>query len=125
MILIDTDILIEIFDKESDTGDAAYRKIVDSRENFATTAINFHEVLYGLIKYKKQIGRVIDLPVLDYTKADAKLSAELEHEAESRGKKVMRADAMIAAIAINNGAALYTNNIKHFEVFQGLGLKLV
>ena len=125
MILLDTDVLIEIFDKDSETGKKAYLKVAESGEEFATTVINLHELLYGLIKYKKQTEHVTALPICDYTKTDAALSAGLEYEAESMGKKTMRTDAMIAAIAINNGAALYTNNTKHFEAFQNFGLKLL
>ena len=124
MIIIDTDILIEIFDKKSKVGEEAYRKIVDSGEDFSITAINLHELLYGLMKYKKQAEQISALPVLAYTRTDAELSAELENEAEAKGKKVMRTDSMIAAIAIDNCATLYTNNTRHFEIFQSLGLKL-
>jgi predicted nucleic acid-binding protein len=41
-----------------------------------------------------------------------------------KGKKIARPDAMIAAIAINAGAKLYTNNISHFKAFESFGLEL-
>ncbi len=41
------------------------------------------------------------------------------------GKIACRTDAMIAAITINNGAKLYTFNLKHFEAFRGLGLEIL
>ena len=122
MIVVDTDILIEIFDKKSTLGEAALEKIAKSNEPFCTTAINQHEILYGILKYGKNSDDVLSLPTLDYTKQDAALSSNLEYELESKGTKIARADTMIAAIAINNNAKLYTGNQKHFKVFATFGL---
>ena len=122
LIVIDTDILIEIYDKKSGLGEAAFRKIMESGDTFCITSINLHEMLYGLMKYAKASEYLVQLPVLSYTKEDAKLAAGLEIKTESAGRRVLRTDAMIAAIAINNNARLYTNNKKHFEHFDGLDL---
>lgn len=122
MIIIDTDVLIEIYDKESELGDSAFRKIMDSGDIFCITSINLHEMLYGLMKYAKQSEYLMQLPVLDYSKDDARLAAELEIKSEKKGKKIFRTDAMIAAIAINNNAKLYTNNKKHFKHLEELEL---
>jgi len=78
MILLDTDVLIEIFDRESERGDEALEAILGSGEDFATTSINLHR----------------------------------------------RTDAMIAAIAINHGAHLYTFDLKHFKPLEDLGLSV-
>lgn len=40
------------------------------------------------------------------------------------GKSIRRTDAMIAAITMNNGATLYTFDLKHFSSLKTLGLKL-
>ena len=125
MILLDTDVLIEIFDRKSQRGDEALRRIVESGEDVATTSIDIHETLYGLEKYARPVKEIMLLPVLDYTKRDAGLSAEMELKAENRGAAIRRTDAMIAAIAINRGARLYTFNLKHFQPLQPLGLKLL
>ncbi|MEM1515548.1 MAG: type II toxin-antitoxin system VapC family toxin [Candidatus Bathyarchaeia archaeon] len=98
MIVLDTDVLIEIFDKRSARGDEALRKLIEKGEDVATTVINLHEILYGLEKYAKPVRDVLLLPIIDYTKRDAQLSAELELKAESLGTPVRRTDAMIAAI---------------------------
>ena len=124
MIVVDTDVLIEIFDKKSKSGEEALRMIEDSGESMVTTAVNLHEILYGIQKRGKPAGEVLQLPVLNYTKSDASLSAELELKAEKRGTPVRKPDAMIAAIAMNNGAKLYTLDMKHFKPLESLGLKL-
>jgi len=124
MIAIDTDVLIEILDKKSEKGDEALRQILQSEEEICTTVVNIHEILYGLHKYGKPIKEILLLPVLNYTKKDAVSSSKIELEAEERGNSIRRTDAMIAAITINNGAALYTFDLKHFSPLKALGLKL-
>jgi len=124
MIVIDTNVLIEIFDRKSEKGDEALKKIIESGENISITAINLHEILYGLQKYAKPVKEVLQLPVLDYTKDDAILAARLELEMEKDGTTIRRTDAMIAAITINKGASLYTLDKKHFMPMEAFGLKL-
>jgi tRNA(fMet)-specific endonuclease VapC len=124
LIIIDSDVLIEILDRKSEKGDIALKQIIESGEEIATTAISLHEVLYGLHKYGKPVKELLLLPILSYTKKDAVLSSKIELEVEKKGKTACRTDAMIAAITINNGAKLYTCNLKHFNAFQDLGLKL-
>jgi len=124
MIVLDTDVLIEIFDRTSKRGDEALKKILEIGESISITAINLHEIMYGLQKYAKPVKEVLQLPVLSYTKNDATLSAKIELETESRGAPIRRTDAMIAAITINNKATLYTFDLKHFQPLKALGLKL-
>jgi tRNA(fMet)-specific endonuclease VapC len=123
-MIVDTDVLIEIFDKASDKGDEALERILRSSETIAITSINLHEILYGLHKYAKPVEEVMQLPVLDYTKRDATLAAQIELDAEGKGATIRRADAMIAATAINNGASLFTLDTKHFKPLTDHGLKL-
>jgi len=122
LILVDTDVLIEILDKNSSKGKIALKKIEDSGEDITLTSLNLHEILFGLYKYANisKIEKILMLDVTDFTKDDAALSAELEVNAEKIGKKIPRFDAMIAAVAINRGIKLFTFNKKHFDVFEEL-----
>ena len=124
MILVDTDVLIEIFDRNSEKGDEALKKIERSGEDVTTTSLNLHEILYGLHKYTDHVKleRILVLDAVEFTKDDAVLSSKLEVETEKKGKKVPRFDAMIAAVAINRGFKLFTFNRKHFEGFEDLTL---
>ncbi len=124
MIIIDSDVLIEILDRKSERGDQVLKKIIGSGEEIATTALCLHEVLYGLQKYGKPVKELLLLPILSFTKKDAGLSSKLELEMEKQGHPACRTDAMIASIAINNGAKLYTFNLRHFSGFQNLGLDI-
>ena len=125
MLIVDTDVLIEILDKKSTKGAEALDRILKSGEDVGTTVINMHELLYGLNKYAKQTEEILLLPVLAFTKKDAILSSKLELEAERKGIPIRRTDSMIAAIAINNNATLYTLDKKHFSQFIKNNLKLL
>ena len=125
MIVLDTDVLIEIFDKHSEKGEQVFKMILDRGDSIATTAINLHEVIYGLEKYAKQVSDILQLPTLSYTKDDSRLSVKLEISVEKSGKPVRRTDTMIAAIAIRNDADLLTFDSKHFSPMKPLGLKLL
>ena len=124
MIILSTDVLIEILDKKSKKGDEALKEITESGEDITTTTINIHEILYNLEKYAKPVKEILLLPVLSYTKKDSALSSKIELEAETRKIPLRRTDAMIAAITINNGAALYTFDKTHFTPLKNLNLKL-
>lgn len=124
MILTDTDVLIEIFDKNSRKGADALHRIEEAGEDISLTSLNLHEILYGMYKYadKQKSERIMLLEVVDFTKEDAALSARLEVKAEKKGNKIPRFDAMIAAVAINRGFKLFTFNKDHFENFEELEL---
>lgn len=123
MIVLDTDILIEIFDKKSAQGEEILGKI--EGYEIATTTINLHEIIYGFYKVKKKIVKeLMEFNILDYTRSDALLSAKLEVELEKIGKPAGRFDTMIAGICINREAVLLTLNRTHFERFTKFGLRL-
>ncbi|MDG6921619.1 MAG: type II toxin-antitoxin system VapC family toxin [Nitrososphaerota archaeon] len=124
MILLDTNVLIEILDKESSEGDRMLKALGEAGEEVGTTSINMHELLYGLKRYAKSVEKVGRLRVLPYEKQDAEVSSRLELMAEKRGRPVRRIDTMIAAVAINRSARLSTLDVKHFEQFTQDGLHL-
>ncbi len=80
MILIDTDVLIEILDKNSEKGEEALRRIEDAGEDICLSSLNLHEILFGLYKYadNKKIDKVKLIDVVDFTKDDAALSAKID-----------------------------------------------
>ncbi len=124
MILLDTDVLIEIFDKHSETGDQILARILKQGDSISTTAINLHEAMYGLEKYAKPVSEILQLPALNYTREDSRLSVKLELMAEKEGTPVRRTDAMIAAVAINSEADFFTLDLKHFRQMKAFGLRL-
>ena len=122
MIIVDTDVLIEIFDKDSDKGETALKKLERSGEDIAITSLSLHEILYGHYKTGKTISGILEINTTEYNKKDAELSAKLELEVEKKGIMVPRIDTMIAAIALNRKARIYTFNKKHFQKIKQLKL---
>jgi len=122
MIIIDTDVLIEIFDRNSKIGDEALKKIEESGEEIAITSINLHEILYGHLKVGKKIQGIGKLDTIEFDKRDAEVSSKIEVTAEKNGRIIPRIDTMIAAIAINRNAKLFTYNKKHFKEIKKLKL---
>jgi len=122
MIIVDTDVLIEIFDKQSQRGDTALQKLDRSGEEVVITSITLHEILFGHYKYNKKIKNVFQIETIEFNKKDAGLSAKIEFELEKKGKMISRTDTMIAAIAINRKAKIYTFNNKHFQNIKQLKL---
>jgi len=123
MIIVDTDILIEIFDKKSQKGEIALEEIERSGENIAITSVSLHEILYGIYKFgKNRISDIEKLETIEYSKEDAILSARLELDAEKKGCHLSRTDAMIAAIVLNKKAKLFTFNKKHYQFIPKLSL---
>lgn len=125
MLVLDSDVLIEILRKGSTRGDRALETLKALDDDIVTTAINVHEVLYGLARRGKHVPDLMRIRALPYTKMDATLSANLELQAEYAGSPSGRTDAMIAAVAINNSAKLYTFNRRHFQAFAEQGLELI
>jgi predicted nucleic acid-binding protein len=80
LILADSDVLIEIFDKDSKKGEAALKRIEEAGEDIALTSLNLHEILYGLYKYtdNSKIEKILTLDIVDFTKDDSILSANFE-----------------------------------------------
>ena len=115
MILLDTNVLIEILEKESRIGAKVYSSLVASKEAIGTTSINLHELLYGLRKYAKSVRQLARIPIVEFNKRDAELSSQIELDMERAGMAVRRTDAMIAAIAINHSMKLLTLDTRHFE----------
>jgi len=122
MIIVDTDILIDIFDKQSEKGNLALKKLESSDEDIAITSITLHEILFGHYKFNKKVRDILHINTLEFNKKDAELSAKIEFDLEKKGKTISRTDTMIAAIAINRKAKVYTFNKKHFQMIKQLEL---
>ena len=125
MLVLDTTILIDALHKK----EAALRKIVEleeTEETICTTQINALELYKGAYlptkssedvqKVKKLLDAFVVLHINDDTYDwFAALSAELK----SRGESINDFDELIAAIAMNNEAAIVSND-NHFKLIPGL-----
>jgi predicted nucleic acid-binding protein len=109
-------------------------KKLDAEGIHATTVVNVYESLIGAFavggergeKMKDKLTKAFNkLEILDFTYKDAVLAAEIGGKLIKMGKDV-GSDAIIAAIAINNGCeAIVTRNEKHFKLIEQItGLKV-
>lgn len=99
-------------------------KKLDDEGIHATTAFNVYEAFFGAYNVKEgnrekivdKLNRAMErLEILDFTHNDALLAAKIGGELARNGKHI-GADAIIAAIAVNNGCkAIVTTNEKHFK----------
>ena len=58
MIMLDTNVIVEILEKRSIKGEQLYSALIESGETISTTAINLHEVMYGLRKYSQDFNLI-------------------------------------------------------------------
>jgi tRNA(fMet)-specific endonuclease VapC len=123
LIIIDTDVLIEISDKRSNKGNEMYQKIIENGDDVAITSITLYETIYGLIKFKKPFYYLSSFRVYEFSKEDALLAAKLDLDLEKNGKKIKRMDIIIASTTINRGATLCTLD-NEFQQMEELGLRL-
>jgi predicted nucleic acid-binding protein len=124
VIVLDTDVLIEILEKGSTRGDAALEEIRESGDDVAVTSVTVHEILHGARRRKVKLPGLEMMRTLDFTSDDARLGAKIEVDLEDAGLRVGRFDCMQAASVINRAGRFFTFNRKHFERMQGAGLKL-
>ncbi len=124
MIVVDTPVLIEILDKRSKLGEEALRKVIESDERPATTAINLHELLYGLGGRSAVTNDLARLATLEFAERDAELSSRIKLNMEKQGSPIPRLDAMVAAVTIRSSGKLFTFDQKHVNSLQSFGLKL-
>jgi tRNA(fMet)-specific endonuclease VapC len=123
LIIVDTDVLIEISDKRSKKGKEMYQKIIANGDDIAITSITLYETMYGLKKFKKPFYYLSAFPVYEFSKEDALLAAKLDLDLEKKGKKIKRMDIIIASTTINRGATLCTFD-NEFQQMKEFGLRL-
>jgi tRNA(fMet)-specific endonuclease VapC len=114
MILLDSNVLVEILEKRSKNGEELYNRIIESGETICTTSLNLHELLFGLKKYNKPVKELLQFPTIEYSKEDALLSSDIEYQMEKAGMPIRRTDSMIASIAIKKSISILTLDTNHF-----------
>ncbi|MHA1112470.1 MAG: type II toxin-antitoxin system VapC family toxin [Promethearchaeota archaeon] len=127
MIILDTDVLINLLDrKPSSKKSAILDKLNEhSDEEIVTTVINLEEFLCGVIKKDGFIDKshpVFQVESVPFLTNDAIRAAELEIQLEKSGKQKPRIDVIIASIALGYSSKIFTFNVNHFQDIDGLEL---
>ena len=125
--LLDTNILSEPGRKNPDP--RLLKKLANHKAQCATSAINWHELQYGILRLPLGQGRTelellassyLDLPILPYDEDVAFRHAQAKARLEVLGKPMPETDGQIAAIAEVNGLVLVTRNEADFRNYPGL-----
>ena len=124
-ICLDTDVLVDILRGSQQTVEKI--KKLEEKFDLTTTTINVFELYFGAFKSRKVNVKAVDelaerLEPLKLTEFSAKISGKIVAELERKGKPIDFRDAMIAGIALENGAVVYTRNVEHFKRVEGLKL---
>lgn len=134
MIVLDTNVISELFRREPDAGVVAWLESLES--DVAITAITLAELLAGVRRLpegrrKSELDDAIAAAVEPYRGGHAVLPfddscadayAEILYERERAGHPVTTADAQIAAICRVRGAVCATRNTKDFA---NTGIELI
>jgi predicted nucleic acid-binding protein len=115
MIILDTNYMVAMSDREKDANDAVMRWIKEGR-GMATSAAAWMEFCTGPIEW------LLEDRILPFGRVEAELAARIYRVARCRCDD--RMDTMIAATAIVAKASLATRNVRDFARFVPFGLKL-
>ena len=126
-VCIDTDILIDLLRGKK----AEKIKELEQEDTvLMTTVINSFELYYGAYKTKKRytnLSAVKDLlkrlVILQMGEEASEVAGEILGDLESKGQIIDFRDALIAGIAIVNGATLFTGNINHFNRIERVKIR--
>lgn len=130
--LLDSNILSEPARLQAD--ERVLHQLADHDGEYATTAIVWHELVYGCellseSKRKKQLQSYLamllanGLIVLPFDQAAADWYAKERARLQKQGKTCAYADGEIAAIAVSQNLTPVTRNTKDFSGFQDLALE--
>ena len=110
MILVDTSVWIDFFSSSPGRAGRELRRLIEEVEPFALTGVVVTEVLQGLTRNVNRIERFLSMWELleprgfsTYREASA-----ISRLARSRGVSLTTIDALIAAIALEHQASLFS-----------------
>ena len=127
-ICLDTNILVELLRKKSETIEKV-KSFQDDNIILATTIINSFELYYGA--YKPNRSKNIDLVkelldklvILEWDDDFSEVAGKVLADLDRKGQKIEFRDLFIGVIAFRNDFTLITNNLSHFKRIQGLKVK--
>lgn len=129
MLVLDTNILIEIENNNHKIVSLLKKIIGDSFSNPVITAPSYTEFLCGVIdkpELKKQRSEQFldDFDLLHTSKNSSRLLANIKHKLEKAGKMIPIFDLFIASIIMDNSATLITMD-GHFKNIEELRVIII
>jgi predicted nucleic acid-binding protein len=126
LILVDSSVWIDFFSSKPGRGGAELRRLIEDAEPFALTGVVVAEVLQGLTR---DAGRIEEfLAQWDTLEPQGfktyREAAAIFRAARARGVSLTTIDTLIAAIALEHGASVFTldQDFSQIAGLTGLGL---
>ncbi len=116
-ILLDTSVLIDVLRGRPDRK-AELANLVRAGHRLMTTAVNVAEIYAGMrvAEAPRTEEFLSGLECLELKLTDARLAGRMKHKWSEKGRTLTLADTMIAAIALENGCHLFTDNRRDFPM---------
>lgn len=126
MKLLDTDTCIGLL-KGDDAVVASWRACM---EQCALPSMVVGELYYGAFKSSirdkelKRVDRFVDIfPEVKPSRRSMRRFGEIKASLERKGVRLADADIIIGSIAIEEGLALVTGNVRHYNRIEGLAIE--
>ena len=123
LVLIDTDVLIWLF-----RGQPSARRAIEKVNSIELSAITYMELVQGM--RNKEEFRLLRQTIHEHEWEIVPLTENISHratvyiESYALSHGLQLADALIAASAVESGAALLTANTRHYKVIPEIDLKM-
>lgn len=116
-MLLDTSILIDVL-RHRKRRNEWLAELVRGGNTLATTTLNIAEIYAGMRPAEEGRTEALlsGLEVYELSGASARLAGRLKNTWAKRGRTLPLADTIVAAIAIERGCALLTDNRKDFPM---------
>ena len=124
---LDSNVLIDLVNGSSKAVRVNYDNAAMAGEQMAICSVAAHEVIFGAsvsarprIQIASAHGLFEALSVVDWTREDAMVAAELRADLRRRSLPIGGFDMLIAGQALNRGWTLVTANTREFNRVEGL-----
>jgi predicted nucleic acid-binding protein len=118
-LLLDTSILIDVLRHRNQRSEWL-AELVRGGHTFSTTTLNIAEIYAGMRPAEESRTEALlgGLELYELNGASARLAGRLKNTWARKGHTLTLADAIVAAIAIERGCALLTDNRKDFPMTE-------
>ena len=126
MILVDSSVWVDFFRSAPGPAGAELRRMIDEAEPFALTGIVVAEVLQGLIRDASAIEHFLaQWDMLEPKGLETcRRAAAIYRSGRAKGISLTTIDTLIAAIALEHGAAVFTLDQDFGRIARLTGLEL-
>ena len=126
MILVDSSVWVDFFSSKPGRGGGELRRMIEESEPFALTGLVVAEVLQGLTRDAGRIeGFLAQWDMLEPQGFETyRQAAAIYRTARARGVSLTTIDTLIAAVALERGASVFTLDQDFSRIARITGLKL-